>query len=63
MDADHALRKVFKLHKYENIFNNSKYSIDKCTYCDKHQVTHKDFAIKSKYNLNELPENIKNLIG
>lgn len=63
MDTDRILCKIFKVHNYIDILNHKKYLIRKCSCCDKYKVTHKDYLIESRYNFNELPKKIKQLVS
>lgn len=62
MDTDNILCKVFKIHNYVNILDNKRYLVNKCSCCDRYKVTHKDYSINSKYEYDELPNNLKQLI-
>lgn len=63
MDTDSILCKILKIHNYINIFDNKRYSVNKCSCCDAYKVIHKEYSIDSKYKHDELPEKFKQLIN
>ena len=59
MDQDTILCKLFKVHTYEELCNNDKHRIEKCSICSKYKVRHKQYNITSIYKNNQLPKAIK----
>ena len=58
MDTDSVSCRLFKIHKYNKIYEDKKYYIEQCNICGAYKVLFKIYNIKSKFKSDELPVNL-----
>lgn len=62
MSSDSVSCRLFKVHSYNNIYENNKYLIEKCIVCNVYKVTYKAYNITCKFKPTELPQNIAGVL-